>query len=184
MSVSPRSGEEKWRNDRVWYPPDSLSSVNPDGSRHAIHPARVRGRFQRLKGAVWTVLIAVYLVLPWVHVGGHPAVLIDIQRRHFYLFGHTFNAQDFWLAFFFVTGAGFALFVLSALYGRVWCGYGCPQTVFLEEPLPVLIVYWTASIGAGGDLRFAKDVYGLDPPVLRALTTPEGVRHPTLAIHP
>jgi L,D-transpeptidase YcbB len=49
---------------------------------------------------------------------------------------------------------------------------GQPQTVFLEEPLPVLIVYWTASIGAGGDLRFARDVYGLDPPVLRALTAP------------
>lgn len=44
-----------------------------------------------------------------------------------------------------------------------------PQTVFLDEPLPVLIVYWTASIGAAGDLRFARDVYGLDPPLLRAL---------------
>jgi L,D-transpeptidase YcbB len=44
-----------------------------------------------------------------------------------------------------------------------------PQTVFFDEPLPVLIVYWTASIGAAGELRFAKDVYGLDPPVLRAL---------------
>jgi murein L,D-transpeptidase YcbB/YkuD len=49
---------------------------------------------------------------------------------------------------------------------------GQSQTVFFEEPLPVLIVYWTASIGAGGDLRFAKDVYALDPPVLRALSTP------------
>jgi murein L,D-transpeptidase YcbB/YkuD len=46
---------------------------------------------------------------------------------------------------------------------------GQQQTVFLGDPLPVLIVYWTASIGAAGDLRFAKDVYGLDPPVLRAL---------------
>jgi L,D-transpeptidase YcbB len=46
---------------------------------------------------------------------------------------------------------------------------GQQQTVFFDEPLPVLIVYWTASIGAGGDLRFAKDVYGLDPPVLRSL---------------
>jgi murein L,D-transpeptidase YcbB/YkuD len=50
-------------------------------------------------------------------------------------------------------------------------GSGQPQTIFFEEPLPVLIVYWTASIGAGGDLRFAADVYGLDPPVLRALDT-------------
>jgi murein L,D-transpeptidase YcbB/YkuD len=49
---------------------------------------------------------------------------------------------------------------------------GSSQTVFLDQPLPVLIVYWTASIGAGGDLRFAKDVYGLDAPVLRALNAP------------
>ena len=46
---------------------------------------------------------------------------------------------------------------------------GQPQTVFLNDPVPVLIVYWTASIGAGGDLRFARDVYNFDPPVLRAL---------------
>ena len=50
---------------------------------------------------------------------------------------------------------------------------GQSQTVFFEEPLPVLIVYWTASIGAAGDLRFARDVYGLDPPLLRALNAPQ-----------
>lgn len=49
---------------------------------------------------------------------------------------------------------------------------GQPQTVFFDEPLPVLIVYWTASIGAAGDLRIARDVYGLDPAVLRALDAP------------
>ena len=61
---------------------------------------------------------------------------------------------------------------------------GHSQTVFFEEPLPVLIVYWTASIGAGGDLRFAKDVYALDPPVLRALNAPIGEDHAKRAIHP
>jgi murein L,D-transpeptidase YcbB/YkuD len=50
---------------------------------------------------------------------------------------------------------------------------GGSETVLLKEPLPVLIVYWTASVGVGGDLRFAHDVYGLDTPVLRAL---DGVR--------
>ena len=79
---------------------DSVFSINPDGSRNAIHPARVRGRFQRIKNVVWTVLIGIYLVVPWLKVGGNPAILIDIERRHFYLFGNTFNAQDFWLAFF------------------------------------------------------------------------------------
>lgn len=111
---------------------DTLFSINPDGSRNAIHPAPVRGRFQRRKGLLWIVLIAIYLLVPWLTIGERPVLLLDIPARHFYLFGQTFNAQDFWLAFFFITGLGFGLFVLAGLFGRVWCGYACPQTVFLE----------------------------------------------------
>lgn len=111
---------------------DSLYCVNPDGSRNEIHPADVTGRFQRRKKLVWSVLILIWIVLPWIEVGGRPAILIDIERRSFFLFGATFNAQDFWLAFFLVSGIGFLLFVVSALFGRVWCGWSCPHTVFLE----------------------------------------------------
>lgn len=111
---------------------DTIFSVNADGSRNPIHPADVRGRFQRRKHALWYLLIAVYLVVPWLKIGGHPVLLIDIPARHFYLLGATYNAQDFWFAFFFVTGLGFSLFVVAALFGRMWCGYACPHTVFLE----------------------------------------------------
>ncbi len=111
---------------------DSMFSVNPDGSRNPVHPADVSGRFQRRKHALWYLLIAVYLLGPWLRLGGHPVFLIDIPARHFFLFGHTFNAQDFWFAFFFVSGLGFTLFVVAALFGRMWCGYACPQMVFLE----------------------------------------------------
>ena len=103
-----------------------------DGDRKAIQPADVHGRFHTARTAVFAALIAVWIVLPWIPIGGHPAVFIDIDRRSFYLFGATFNAQDAWMLFFLVTGVGFGLVYVTTLLGRVWCGWACPQTVFLE----------------------------------------------------
>ena len=111
---------------------DQTSALRADGGRNFVIPADVSGRFNRLRRVVFVALIAIYAALPWIHVGGHPAVFIDIQHRAFYLFGATFNAQDFWLAFFVVSGIGFSLIVVAALFGRIWCGYACPQTVFLD----------------------------------------------------
>ena len=102
------------------------------GSRNYIYPAEVSGRFSNLRPLVFAVLIAVYVSLPWIDVGGHPAVFLDIAARRFYLFGRTFNAQDLYLVFFILTGVGFLLILLAALFGRIWCGWACPQTVFLE----------------------------------------------------
>ena len=67
-----------------------------------------------------------------MQIGGHPAVFLDVDAREFFLFGATFNAQDTWLLFFLLTGVGFGLVYATALAGRVWCGWACPQTVFLE----------------------------------------------------
>lgn len=108
------------------------SALRSDGGRNFVIPADVSGRFNRLRRGVFALLIVIYAALPWVEVGGHPAVFLDIQHRAFYLFGATFNAQDFWLAFFVVSAIGFALIVVAGLFGRVWCGYACPQTVFLD----------------------------------------------------
>ncbi len=108
------------------------SALRSDGRREFVIPADVSGRFTRRRYFGFALLILIYAVTPWIKIGGNPAILMDIERRHFYLFGATFNAQDFWLAFFLLSGAGFALIVATAIWGRVWCGYACPQTVFLE----------------------------------------------------
>ncbi|MFN7950162.1 MAG: cytochrome c oxidase accessory protein CcoG [bacterium] len=113
-------------------PGEKQGSLQQDGSRKFVHPADVTGRFTRIRWVVFGVLIAIYAALPWITIGGHPAVFLDIEHRRFYLFGGTFNAQDAWLVFFLVSGVGFALIAMTALWGRVWCGYACPQTVFLE----------------------------------------------------
>jgi cytochrome c oxidase accessory protein FixG len=111
---------------------DRLSSIKEDGSRLAIHPADVHGRFITRRRWAFAVLIAFYVALPLVDVGGHPAVHLDVAARRFYLFGGTYNAQDFWRVLFLVTSVGFGLLFFTAWLGRVWCGWACPQTVFLE----------------------------------------------------
>ncbi|MEM9553606.1 MAG: cytochrome c oxidase accessory protein CcoG [Acidobacteriota bacterium] len=111
---------------------DTLYSVNADGSRNYLYPADVAGRWQVRQKYIWAVLIAIYAGLPWITIGGHPAIHIDLASRNAYLFGLTFTNQDFFLMFFVVTGIGFALFVTTALLGRIWCGFACPQTVFME----------------------------------------------------
>ncbi len=108
------------------------SSLNKDGSRNHVHPADVKGKFTNVRWVVFAVLMVIYLTLPVIHIGGRPAVFLDIDHRRFFLFGGSFNAQDFWLVFFLLTGVAFLLIVVTTLWGRVWCGYACPQTVFLE----------------------------------------------------
>ena len=111
---------------------EGSSALRPDGGRAFIVPADVSGRLTTLRRIFFAVLLLVYVLTPWIQVGGHPAVFLDIEHRAFYLFGATFNAQDVWLVFFLVSGMGFLLLLVTALWGRVWCGYACPQTVFLE----------------------------------------------------
>jgi cytochrome c oxidase accessory protein FixG len=108
------------------------SALRPDGGRTFVVPADVHGIYTRRKYALFALLSVVYAVLPWVQIRGRPALYLDLERRAFYLFGATFNAQDFWITFFVLSGLGFALIVVTTLWGRVWCGYACPQTVFIE----------------------------------------------------
>jgi cytochrome c oxidase accessory protein FixG len=107
-------------------------ALPPDGLRHAIQPADVRGRFHRARAVVFAALVVLWAALPWVKVAGHPALFVDVDARQLYLFGATYNSQDTWLLFFLLTGVGFGLVYATALAGRVWCGWACPQTVFLD----------------------------------------------------
>ena len=112
---------------------DSVTTIRDDGSRFFLHPADARGFWTRARRGSAALLIAIYLLLPWIPVGGHPAVFLDVAGRRFHLFGFTLDFQDAWLLFFGITGLGFGLFFITALLGRVWCGWACPQTVFLDH---------------------------------------------------
>lgn len=108
------------------------SSLAADGRRLKVFVGDVHGRFTRWRKAAFAALIGLYASAPLLSLHGHPLIFLNIDERRFYLFGQTFNAQDAYLLFFLLAGGLLALFVLTASLGRVWCGWACPQTVFLE----------------------------------------------------
>jgi cytochrome c oxidase accessory protein FixG len=112
---------------------DSVTTINDDGSRYFLHPADVRGRWVTARRLVGLVLIAIYVLLPWIPINGSPAVFLDVENRMFHLFGLTLVPQDLWVMFFAVSGLGFSLFFITSLFGRIWCGWACPYTVFLDH---------------------------------------------------
>ncbi len=112
---------------------NSVTTINRDGSHHRLHPADARGRFTTARRWFAALLLLIYIALPWIPVNGFPAVFLDTMERRFHLFGLTFATQDLWLTFFVISGLGFSLFYVSAVLGRIWCGWACPYTVFLEH---------------------------------------------------
>jgi cytochrome c oxidase accessory protein FixG len=113
-------------------PSNILGSMKKDGSRLDIHPADVRGFWMKWRRVVYALLIGFYVLAPFIPVGGHPMIQLDVQYRRFYLFGWTFNSQDFWMVVLLVLAFAFGLLLVTAWQGRVWCGWACPQTVFFE----------------------------------------------------
>jgi len=97
-----------------------------------IHPREIRGRFATWR---WILVAATQLAfygLPWLELNGRQALLLDLAARRFYIFGLVLYPQDFvYLAALLIVSA-YSLFLFTALAGRLWCGFACPQTVYTE----------------------------------------------------
>jgi cytochrome c oxidase accessory protein FixG len=97
-----------------------------------VYPREVEGRFDRLRTAAVIALLGLFYALPWVRWDGRQAVLFDLPARKFYVFGLTFFPQDFFLLTWLLIIAALSLFFFTAVAGRLWCGYACPQTVWTQ----------------------------------------------------
>jgi cytochrome c oxidase accessory protein FixG len=111
---------------------ERLSSIDEDGARKHIIPAEVQGVLRSWRTAVHAVLLIVFIVLPWIKINGLQALLLDIPARRFEVFGTLFLSHDAPLVFFILIILVLILAVVTALWGRVWCGWACPQTVFID----------------------------------------------------
>jgi len=106
-----------------------------------IYPRQVNGKFARLRNIAMYVLLGFFYIMPWLTIGDHQAVLFDLPARKFYILGLTFWPQDFIYLATLLISAGLSLFFFTALAGRLWCGFACPQTVWTEAFL--LMERWT-----------------------------------------
>lgn len=113
-------------------PEDVLSTLNPDGSRRWLRPRLSAGRFWSARRTTAWALMALFVTLPFVSVAGRPALLVDLGHWRLACFGKLFLPSDTILLAIFLVGVVVTIFLLSAVLGRAWCGWACPQTVYME----------------------------------------------------
>ncbi|NML18397.1 cytochrome c oxidase accessory protein CcoG [Azohydromonas caseinilytica] len=101
-------------------------------AREKIYPRSVSGHFVKWRWAIVWLTQLVFYGLPWLVWNGRQAVLFDLGARRFYIFGLVFYPQDFIYLTALLLVSAYGLFLFTAVAGRLWCGYACPQTVYTE----------------------------------------------------
>jgi cytochrome c oxidase accessory protein FixG len=111
---------------------DSIATVDEKGKRIWVYAKKPRGRIYNWRIAVTVALLSLLFAGPFIRIGGQPFLLLNIFERHFVIFGHAFWPQDFVLLA--ITLITFFVFIIlfTVVFGRIWCGWMCPQTLFME----------------------------------------------------
>lgn len=111
---------------------DEIATVDSKGKRVWVFPQKPKGRLYNLRTLFTAFYLLVFFGLPFIKVNGNPVFLINILKRKFILFGQIFWPQDF-----FIFALGMVVFIVfialfTVVFGRVFCGWACPQTIFME----------------------------------------------------
>ncbi len=120
---------------------DRLATADKEGKRLWVYPAKPKGRLYRARTVVASFLLLLLFSGPFIKIGGQPLLLLDVLNRRFVIFGFTFWPQDFHLFVITAIAAVFFLILFTAVFGRLFCGWICPQTIFLEMVFR-RIEYW------------------------------------------
>lgn len=120
---------------------DSIATVDSEGKRIWVYPKKPSGRYHNYRVIATIVFLTLFFVGPFVKINGQPLLMINVFERKFVLFGQLFLPQD--SVIFSVGLLTFFVFIIvfTVVYGRFWCGFACPQTVFMEMVFRK-IEYW------------------------------------------
>jgi len=111
---------------------DSIGTINEEGLRNWIHPKKPKGRYYNYRTLVSIILLIAFVAMPFIKIDGEQFMLFDIMERKFHIFGRPFFPQDFILLALAIIVSIVFLILFTVVYGRIFCGWLCPQTIFME----------------------------------------------------
>lgn len=139
---------------------DSIATINKEGKRAWIYPKKPSGRFYDRRKIVSYVLLAFLIAAPFVKINGNQFLLLNVLERRFNIFGFPFWPQDFHLfVIMMLIGVVFVIFFTVA-FGRIFCGWMCPQTIFMEMVFR-RIEYWIEG-DRGKQIRLQKQEWNAE----------------------
>ncbi|TWT96413.1 cytochrome c oxidase accessory protein CcoG [Neorhodopirellula pilleata] len=141
-------------NDALLAPEEHvLSTLERDGSRRWLWPKLAMGTWWKRRRVVAYVLMVVFVVIPHLRIGGKPVVLLDFVSRQLTLLGKTFYPTDTLILALFILTVFVTIVLVTAIAGRAWCGWACPQTVYMEFLFRPIDRFFEGTVGKGGRPR-------------------------------
>ncbi len=133
---------------------DHIATINEAGNRNFIHPKKPKGKWTDKRSILAGVLLVFMFAAPWIRINGQPLILLDVLERKFVLFGNIFWPQDFYLLVFALLIGILFVVLFTVIFGRLFCGWVCPQTIFMEHVFRK-IEYWIEG-DRGQQIRLSK----------------------------
>ena len=125
------NSEDQKEKDKVFFR-DRISTVSSEGKRVWVYPKKPKGKLYNYRKVVASILLIILLVLPHLRYRGDPFVLLNILERKFILFGVIIWPQDFHIIVLSLISLVVFIILFTVVFGRIFCGWVCPQTIFME----------------------------------------------------
>ncbi len=148
---APQQGEA---NEALLAPHEHvLSTLEQDGSRRWLYPKLSMGEWWKKRRVVAYILMVVFVAIPHLRIGGKPLILLDITAREFTILGRTFLPTDTLVLALLILSVFVSIVLITAIAGRAWCGWACPQTVYMEFLFRPIDRFFEGTKGKGGRPR-------------------------------
>ncbi len=162
LQASPKGHKTGREHEALLPAPEHvLSTLEKDGTRRWMRPKLSKGQWWHRRRVVAYILMMVFITVPYLRIGGKPLIRLDIAAREFTIFGHTFLPTDTLLLALAMLSAFVSIVFITTVVGRAWCGWACPQTVYIEflfRPIDRLFDGTAGKGGAGKPLSVPKRI--------------------------